>query len=144
MKLVHVPAQFVDKAWRDGAHNLASACDTSGGEITGDQLKLLLARGERLLLRMVNEVANGSQAPDEQTVGWGVVRIDQLPNVRVLHACEMYAPGIGFERFLDSLKELASNAGCSEIRCSAKPAQARLYQMKCGFEPVYTTLRLKC
>ncbi len=133
MKLLHVPATHIDRAWKEGAHHLSEACATSGGEVTGDQLKMLLARGERNLLRMDR---------DESTVGWGVVRIDQLPNVRVLHVCEMYAPGASFEQFLDALKELASNSGCSEVRCSAAPAQARLYQMKCGFEPLYTTLRV--
>jgi hypothetical protein len=150
MKLTPVDPRFVDSAWREGAHKLSEACATSGGEITGDQLKLLLSRNERILLRMeegivgeVRPLPDGSFSNYEtRTVGWGVVRIDQLPNVRVLHACEMYAPGIGFERFFGALKELAINAGCSEVRCSAAPAQARLYQMKCGFEPIYTTLRV--
>lgn len=135
MQLLQVPASHIDQAWRDGAHNLSKACDTSGGEITGDQLKLLLSRGERSLLQMRD---------GEAIVGWGVVRIDQLPNVRVLHACEMYAPNASFERFFESLKDLAKGLGCSEIRCSAKDAQARLYRMKLGFEPVYTTLRVPC
>jgi hypothetical protein len=112
---------------------LAKACETSGGEVTGDQLKMLLARGERNLIRMDK---------DGQPVGWGVVRVDQLPNVRVLHVCEMYAPNASFEAFVDELKSLAKGLGCSEVRCSAKEAQARLYRMKLGFEPVYTTLRM--
>lgn len=40
-----IPATHVDAAWKDGARMLARACDASGGEITGDQLKLLLSRG---------------------------------------------------------------------------------------------------
>lgn len=132
MKLLHVQPQFVDQAWRDGADRLAEACATSGGEVTGSQLKLLLSRGERNLLRMDK---------DGETVGWGVVRVDQLPNVRVLHCCEMYAPNASFESFFDELKTLAKSLGCSEVRCSAKDAQARLYRMKLGMEPVYTTLR---
>ena len=133
MKLIPVPANFIDKAWQEGAHALSEACDTSGGEVTGDQLKMLCARGERILLRMDD---------DTGIVGWGVVRIDQLPNVRALHACEMTAHGAQFERFFELLKEMAEGLGCSEVRCSAKPAQARLYRMKCGFEPVYETLRV--
>ena len=135
MKLLHVQPQFVDQAWRDGADRLAEACATSGGEVTGSQLKLLLSRGERNLLRMDK---------DGETVGWGVVRVDQLPNVRVLHVCEMYAPNASFESFVDELKALASGLGCSEVRCSAKDAQARLYRAKLGFEPLYTTMRLAC
>ena len=52
MKLELIQAQFVDYAWRDGADCLKEACDTSGGEITGDQLRMMLARGERQLVRM--------------------------------------------------------------------------------------------
>lgn len=132
MQLIPIPASHVDFAWKDGAHKLSEACDTSGGEITGDQLKMLLARGERTLIQMRD---------DDKIVGWGVVRVDNLPNVRVLHACEMYAPRASFERFFEELKKFAAHNGCSEVRCSAKDAQARLYKMKCGFEPIYTTLR---
>lgn len=135
MKLLHVPATHVDQAWKDGASKLAEACATSGGEVTGDQLKLLLARGERTLIQMND---NGA------IVGWGVMRIDQLPNVRVLHICEVYAPRNLHGEYLAQLKELAKAHGCSEIRCSAKPAQARLYRMKFDFESVYETMRVLC
>lgn len=133
MQLIPIPASHIDFAWKDGAHKLSEACDTSGGEITGDQLKMMLSRGERILVQMHD---------GEKVRGWGVVRVDQLPNVRVLHACEMYAPGGEFQEFFDELKKFARLSGCSEVRCSAKDAQARLYKMKCGFEPIYTTMRV--
>lgn len=133
MNLLPIPASHIDFAWKDGAHRLSEACDTSGGEITGDQLKMMLARGERTLLRMDN---------DGKAVGWGVVQAHNLPNVRVMHVSAMYAPGAHFERFFDELKKLAAHNGCSEVRCSAKDVQARLYRMKCGFEPIYTTMRV--
>lgn len=132
-KLFPVPVTHIDQAWRDGAYMLAKACDTSGGEITGDQLKMILARGERQLL----VIADG-----DRKAGWIAVRIDQLPNVRVLHVCELYAPGATFEECWSELQEMARSSGCSEIRCAAKDAQARLYRMRFGFEPVYTTLRV--
>ncbi len=133
MKLIVVPATHIDFAWKDGAHALSEACDTSGGEITGDQLKLILARGERILLRMDD---------DGQTVGWGVVRIDQLPNVRVLFVTDMVAHGAHFERFFTELKATARSLGCSRVRCAAKPVQARLYRQKVGFMPVYEILEV--
>lgn len=133
MKLLFVDPKFVDRAWKDGAHLLSLACDTSGGEITGDQLKMLCARGERILLQMHD---------DEKVVGWGVIKIDQLPNVRVLHACELYAPHANFERYFHELKSIADSYGCSEIRFSCKEAQARLYRQKLGCEPIYQTLRV--
>ena len=128
-----VPPTHVDLAWRDGASALADACATSGGEITGDQLRMILARGECTLLQM----RAGGVA-----VGWAAIRIDQLPNFRVLHVCELSAPGAHFERFFASLRSMAEGAGCLRIRCSAKPAQARLYRQKLGFQPVYETLEV--
>lgn len=135
-KLEIVPAAFVDKAWREGAACLAEACNTSGGEITGDQLKLVLSRGERWLVRMTEE---------GETVGWGTVRTDQFPNVRVLHIADLVCHNRHFERFFDELKQMATIAGCSEVRWSCKDAQARLYRMKVKdeIEAVYTTYRVK-
>lgn len=133
MLLVPIEAKFIDFAWRDGASCLSEACETSGGEITGDQLKLLLSRGERTLLRFDDE---------GKTVGWGVVRVDQLPNIRVLFATDMVAHNGHFERFFEELQKLARSLGCSRVRCAAKPAQARLYRQKVGFIPVYEILEV--
>lgn len=135
MKLIPVPSTHIDVAWfSEGASCLAQACATSGGEITGDQLKLILSRGERTLIRM---------DVDGEIVGWGVVRVDQLPNFRVLFVTDMVAPGAHFERFFEALKELAQELGCLRIRCAAQPAQARLYRMKTGFKPVYEILEVQ-
>lgn len=133
-RLIVVPATHIDRAWKEGAHHLGEACATSGGEITGDQLKMMLSRGERVLVRMDQ---------GESIVGWAVLSFEQLPNMRVLHVYEMWAPGGHFERFFEETKALAEAHGCSSLRCSAKPAQARLYRMHCGFTPVYETLEVK-
>lgn len=133
-KLLAVPASHIDRAWKDGAHNLAKACGTSGGEITGDQLKMMLGRGERCLFRMDEEDA---------IVGWAVIGWEQLPNMRVMWIYELWAPGGHFERFFDDVKAMAVANGCSSVRCAAKPAQARLYRMRLGFKPVYETLEVE-
>ena len=135
MQLIPIPSTHVMQAWNDGAHVLSQACDTSGGEITGDQLKLILSRGERTLIRMECDAGIA--------VGWGVVRIDQLPNVRVLFITDLVAPGAHFELFFESIKAMAAAHGCTSIRCAAKPAQARLYRMKAGFSPVYEILKVE-
>ena len=134
MQLIPVPSTHIDLAWQQGASCLVEACDTSGGEITGDQLKLILSRGERTLIRMDE---------DGTAVGWGVVRVDQLPNMRVLFVTDMVAHNGGFERFFEQLKHLARDLGCSKVRCAAKDAQARLYRMKAGFKPVYSILEVE-
>jgi hypothetical protein len=132
MGLQPVPSTHIDIAWRDGASCLSEACDISGGEITGSQLKMMLSRGERTLLRMV----------EADVVGWGVVRVDQLPNVRVLFITDLVAHNGGFERFFEAIKQLARDLGCSKVRCAAGAVQARLYRIKCGFKPVYEILEV--
>lgn len=133
MNLAVVDPKFVDKAWKDGASCLGEACDTSGGEITGSQLKMILSRGERTLVALMD---------NDKPVGWGCWRIDQHPNIRVLHCTDLVAHNARFEAFFFALKEAAALMGCSEIRCCAQPAQARLYRIKLGMEPVYETLRV--
>jgi hypothetical protein len=133
-RLIIVPATHIDRAWKEGACNLAKACDTSGGEITGDQLRMMLTRGERTLLRMDHADA---------IVGWAAVGVEQLPNMRVMFVYELFAPRGHFETFFDQLKEMAAAYGCSRIRCAAKPAQERLYRMLCGYKPVYQVLEVE-
>lgn len=132
MHLTLIPSTHIDRAWRDGAHLLSEACEQSGGEITGDQLKLMLSRGERMLFAGVK---------DERPVGWCAGGIEQLPNVRVFHIYSVWARGNLHMEFVNELAAFAKTNGCSELRCAAKPAQARLYRMKYAFEPVYEVLR---
>jgi hypothetical protein len=133
MRLEPIPLTHIDAAWADGASCLSEACDVSGGEITGGQLKMILSRGERSLLKLIM---------DSKCVGWGVVRVDQLPNMRVLFITDLVAHNGGFEQFFEAIKQLARDLGCSKVRCAAGAVQARLYRMKCGFKPVYSILEV--
>jgi hypothetical protein len=134
MQLWPVPPEQIDRAWRDGAACLHEACDVSGGEITGSQLKMLLGRGERTLVALHDGAA---------TVGWAVFRVDQLPNVRSFFITDLVAHNGHFEEFFGSLKTMAASLGCSTIRCAAGPAQARLYRMRLGFKPLYQILEVE-
>lgn len=128
MKLVHIPAMHADFAWRDGAHALGESCVE---ECTPDQLKLLISRGERNLVRM---------DADGKAIGWAVYVIQQLPNMRVFFVTNLAARGAGFQRFWDEVKSLAERNGCSRVRCSALPAQSRIFREKLGMKSVYETL----
>lgn len=133
MHLSVIPPSHVDHAWKDGASRLAEACAVSGGEITGDQLKMLLSRGERVLVAGV---------VDGKPVAWAAYQIHQLPNVRVLHVTDM--AGHGFVRFWGELVKLAEGNGCSEIRfCPGTESRARLFKTKLGAELVYATYRVR-
>lgn len=132
MKLEIIEPRFIDQAWADGANCLGEACDLVD-EITPSQLKLILSRGERHLVRLTS---------NSETVGWGTFRVDQLPNMRVLFVTDLVAHNSSFENFFSELKLLARSLGCSRIRCSAHDGQARLYRMKLGFQPVYHVLEV--
>ncbi len=132
MNLSVIEPKFIDFAWRDGASCLNECCALVD-EITGDQLKLILSRGERYLVRLDE---------DGKSVGWSVFRVDQLPNLRVFHITDLVAHEAHFEGYFDQVKELAKSLGCSRIRCSAPEAQARLYRHKLGFKQVYVTLEV--
>ena len=133
MELQPVPAIMIDRAWKDGASCLSEACDVSGGEITGSQLKMILSRSERSLFRMWD---------GEAVRGWGVIRVDQLPNIRVLFITDLVAHNGHFEQFFEAIKQLARELGCSKVRCAAGPAQERLYRSLCGFKAVYNILEV--
>ena len=60
----------IDHAWRNGADVLAEATKWASREITADQLKFLLARGERTLIGARDETG---------TKGWAAVQVQQLP-----------------------------------------------------------------
>lgn len=131
MKLTHIPGKMVDLAWAQGANSLEEACHE---ECSIDQLKMLIARDEKLLVRMDDE---------DKAVGWCVCYAVNLPNYRILHVSHLVAHNAQFEKFYELLKGVAVNMGCSRMRCCAQPAQSRLYQMKIGFKPVYETLEIK-
>lgn len=133
MHLAIIPSHAIDRAWKDGADCLDEACKTSGGEIEGPQLKMILGRGERNLVAMVDE---------GKPVGWAVFRVDQLPNMRVFYITDLVAPNAGFEGYWQQVLEMAGGYGCSRVRCAARPAQARLYRQKLGFAPVYEVLEI--
>lgn len=132
VKLVIVPAAHVDKAWAAGASRLAESCDVSCGDVTGDQLKYLIAHDKMALVRMDR---------DGHTAGWGAVSVVQKPNARVLEVHQMWAPNGDFPEFFSALKDMAAAAGCSRVRCEAYGARSTLYQ-RVGFNPIRTVLEV--
>ena len=131
MALFIVQQTHIDIAWAEGASSLSESCLTD--EVTTDQLKMILSRGERVLV----QIKSG-----DDVVGWGTYRIDQMPNFRALHITNLVAHNGGFDSFFEDIKSIAKFNGCSRIRCCSLPAQARLYKIRCNFQPVYTTLEV--
>jgi hypothetical protein len=133
MKLLHVPAAHVDQAWKDGAHNLSEACKWALREVTPDQLKMMLARGERQLLALESE---------GQKVAWAAVQVQQLPNIRILYVYSIYAPGSTGPEAFRLLADLARSEGCSSIRGACSEQVARLWERKFQAKRLYSVCEI--
>ena len=125
------PATMIDQLWHGDADALVSAMARSGGECTGDQLKMMLMRGEMLLI--------GSEDL------WAAVQHVQHPNRRVLHvyavACTRDGRGMN-DADINELAEYARETGCTALTCSADKAAERLYA-RYGFVSQYTTMGIE-
>lgn len=133
MELFQCQPAEIDRAWRDGANTLAEATKWAAREITPDQLKMLLARGERVLIG----------ARDETGVkGWAAVQVQQLPNIRILYIYAMAGKGICSAEGFALLKDYATAHGCSSIRGAMRASMVRLAQ-KFGAKPLYMTCEIE-
>ena len=122
------PATMIDQLWHGSADALVSAMARNGGECTGDQLKMMLMRGELLLV--------GS---DDL---WAAVQHIQHPNRRVLHiyavASKLNGDGLN-QADIAELCEYARQTGCTALTCSADKAAERLYA-RYGYVSQYATM----
>ena len=121
------PATMIDQLWHGSADALVSAMARNGGECTGDQLKMMLMRGELLLIGSENL--------------WAAVQHVQHPNKRVLHvyAVARTQNGWGMDSGdITELCEYARQTGCTALTCSADKAAERLYA-RYGFVSQYAT-----
>jgi len=133
MNLFQVPLQYVERAWRDGASKLSDAIEKAQGEVTADQLKMLLTRGERSLIG----IRSG-----EEVVAWFAVNVVQEPNVRHLYVYAIYAPGATGQEAFGLLAGYAYDAGCSEIRGACSDAVLRLWTRKHKAQKLYNVMRI--
>ena len=132
MNLYVIGPQHIDRAWREGAHNLSKAFDRYNEECTVEQMRMRLTRGEATLLTIVED--------GKHTV-WVAVEFIQYPNVRALHVAALYAPHALTEAAFQLVMDYGHAGGASVIQCAASGAAQRLYERKCGYEPAYTLLR---
>lgn len=134
MRILVIPPAHVDKAWRDGAHQLSEACKWASREVTPDQLKMLLARGERQLLGL--EV-------DGKFVAWAAVQVQQLPNIRIFYVYSIYAPGSTGPEAFRQLAELARAEGCTSIRGACVEQVARIWERKFNAKRLYHMMEIE-
>jgi hypothetical protein len=140
MRLVIIPPAHLDRVWREGANQLAEACKWADREVTPDQLKMMLARGERQLLAL--DAANDAGTPTEKQapprfVAFAAVLVQQLPNIRCLYVYSIFAPGETAPECFEHLAGFARHEGCSSIRGACSDAVERLWARKFKARTLY-------
>ena len=113
---------------------LSEACKLASREITVDQLKMLLARGERILIGVRDE---------ERIKGWAAIQVQQLPNIRVLYIYSIYAPGATGPVVFEELRKYARANGCTTIRGACNEAVSRLWARRFSAKPIYTVMEIE-
>ena len=135
MELFTVTPPFIDSAWADGANTLAEATKWADREITADQLKMMLARGERVLL--------GMREGQEKPCAWAAVQVQQLPNIRVLYVYAIVAHNQSGPEQFSRLKEYAKANGCTTIRGACSEAIGRLWERKLDAKRLYAIYEIE-
>lgn len=131
MKLFICRPDEIDRAWKDGAHKLSEATKWAAREVTTDQLKMLLSRGERTLI--------GARDESGAITGWAAVDVQQLPNIRVLYIYALQGRGLCSAEGVRMLQEFARSHGCTSIRGAVRASMARLLG-RLGARPIYQTV----
>ena len=133
MEIFQCRPQDIDAAWRDGASKLGEATKWASREITVEQLKMLLSRGERIL---IGARENG------QIIGWAAVSVQQYPNIRVLHFYAIQGKGIFSIDGLKAVRQFATHHGCTSIRGCVRPSMTRLLS-RLGGRHLYATVEIE-
>ena len=133
LSLFQCRPEEIDRAWRDGASQLSEATKWASREITTDQLKMLLSRGERTLL---------GARDDTGIKGWCAVQVQQLPNLRTLYVYALAGEGVVCPEGFGLLREYAKAHGCSTVRGAVRASMGRMLA-KLGGKPLYQVFEME-
>ncbi len=133
MSLIHVDPRFLDRVWPLAAQMLQPAVDEARGEITIDQLELLIRRGESNLLLW--------DTPDGIAAAVAI-EFHNFPSLRVAHVAFLGGRHVIAPSCFAALKEWCVSHGASEIRAWCAEAQARLFR-SIGFAEQYRIVGVK-
>jgi hypothetical protein len=118
----------VYNVWADVENYLNASINVSEGDMTLDQLKLILVRGEQTLLVSVNE--------DDKLNGAMTIEFQNRPNNRVMFITALGGHGIVNNETFSQVESWARMQGATKVSAWAQEAQARLYKMKSNFNTV--------
>lgn len=118
----------VYNVWADIENYLNASINVSNNDITLDQLKLLLVRGEQTLLVSVNE--------NNKINGAMTVEFINHPNARTMFITALGGLGIVNDETFSQVETWARMQGATKAAAWAQEAQARLYKIKANFDTV--------
>jgi hypothetical protein len=124
-----IPPNYVAQMWPKVSNMLEKAMNYAKGEISLEQLKVYLTRGEYQLMIYLQ---NG------EIIGAIVIEWINYPNDRV-----MFINAIGGKTHADCVEKMylwAKSLGATAVRGSAHESVARLWKMKYGFNTIYYTV----
>lgn len=122
-----VAPDHIHSVWPSVEGYLKASVDTSLGDWTADQLKVLLIQGSQQLLVITDE---------DQIVGATVVQFINYPQQKVAIVTALGGRNLMNEQTIQQVEGWAKMSGATKFRCYAKEAQARLYRQKAGFSSV--------
>lgn len=130
--LILVDRRFLDRVWPVASALLEPAMAQAHGEMTMDQLEMLVRRGESHLLLWRN---------GDEISGAATVDFHNFPSLRVAHVSFMGGRGIVSRKNFEELRAWCAEMGASEIRAWCGATQAKLFE-SVGFTDIYRIVRI--
>lgn len=111
--------------WDEIENFIHASINVATGDCTAEQLKLLLIKGEQILLISTNE--------NKKINGAMTVEFINYPNNRVMFITALGGKGIVNNETFSQVENWARMQGATKVSAWAQEVQARLYQIKAGF-----------
>lgn len=124
-----IPPNYIAQMWPRVSGMLERAMNYAKGEISLEQLKVYLTRGDYQLMIYLQ---------DGDIIGSIVIEWINYPNDRV-----MFINAIGGKTHKECVEKMyawAKSLGATAVRGSAHESVARLWKMKYGFNTIYYTV----
>lgn len=131
MRLHQITPNYVHQTWPAVAGFLASALEHSTGEYDVDQLKVLVAQGNQLLIVV---------ADDDGVHGALTVAPVVFPNMHVAYITAVGGRLISDKDLFEQFKSWCRSCGFTHIRGAARESVARLWRQRFGYREIYRTV----
>jgi hypothetical protein len=128
MKVEQVPPQYIHQVWPDVVGFIKDALQYGCGEYNADQMKVMILRGEQILLVAVEENA---------VKGAATVQFIDYPNYRVAYVTSIGGRLIANKDMFNELTDWCKFNGASKIQGAARESIERLWKRLFNFERRY-------